>query len=93
MITSFRHRGLRTLFETGGVARGINPQWKTRLETRLATLDAAHEPQDMNVGGWRLHQLEGNRAGTWAVNVTGNWRLTFRFEDGNACDVDLEDYH
>ena len=92
MIRNFRHRGLQTFFETGST-RGINAQWNRRLLVRLTTLDAAETVEEMDVPGWRLHELSGNRRGTWAVNVTGNWRLTFRFENGDACDVDLEDYH
>lgn len=92
MIRNFRHRGLQTFFETGSV-RGINPQWSRRLLVRLTALDAAETSAEMDVPGWRLHELSGERRGTWAVNVTGNWRLTFRFENSDACDVDLEDYH
>lgn len=92
MIRAFRHRGLQTFFESGNT-RGINPQWRRRLEVRLALLDAAETVEEMDIPGWRLHALSGERRGIWAVNVTGNWRLTFRFEQGNAVDVDLEDYH
>ncbi len=92
MIRNFRHRGLQAFFETGSV-RGINAQWGRRLLVRLTALDAAETTEEMDVPGWRLHELSGERRGTWAVNVTGNWRLTFRFENGDACDVDLEDYH
>ena len=92
MIFTFRHRGLRRFFETGDV-RGVNPQWRARLDLRLARLDAAHDVREMDVPGWRLHELHGERAGTWAINVTGNYRLAFRFENGDAYDVDLEDYH
>ena len=92
MIRNFRHRGLQTFFETGST-RGINAQWSRRLLVRLTALDAAEAVEEMDVPGWRLHELSGERRSTWAVNVTGNWRLIFRFENGDACDVDLEDYH
>ena len=100
MIRSFRHRGLEELFLHGST-RGVNPQWKNRLILRLDRLDVAEKPEDMDVPGWRLHELRGDRAGTWAVNISGNWRLTFSFievEGSNpmvmdAVDVDLEDYH
>ncbi len=97
MIRNFRHRGLQTFFQTGNIRPkgypGINAQWSRRLLVRLTTLDAAETAEEMDVPGWRLHELSGERRGTWVVNVTGNWRLTFRFENGDACDVDLEDYH
>jgi toxin HigB-1 len=59
----------------------------------LARLEAAVEPSDMSFPGWNLHPLKGDRAGTWAVKVSANWRLTFRFEGTDATDVDYEDYH
>lgn len=92
MIQDFKHNGLQLLFETGST-RGVNPQWKRRLLDRLTVLDAAEDIAEMDIPGWRLHQLKGDRVGTWSVNVTGNWRLTFRFTEGDAFDVDLEDYH
>lgn len=92
MIRSFRHRGLERYF-TRSDQRGIPAQFADRLARILDRLDAAQEPQDMNLPGYRLHRLKGQRRGTYAVNVSGNWRLTFRFENENAVDVDLEDYH
>ncbi|MBW4552479.1 MAG: type II toxin-antitoxin system RelE/ParE family toxin [Aphanocapsa sp. GSE-SYN-MK-11-07L] len=59
----------------------------------LARLNAATLPQDMNLPGLVLHELAGNRKGTWSVRVSGNWRITFTFDGADACDVDLEDYH
>jgi len=92
MIRSFRHRGLRRFFETSD-HRGIPAQFAGRLARMLDRLDAALGPGDMDLPGYRFHPLKGARRETYAVNVSGNWRLTFRFEDGDAVQVDLEDYH
>lgn len=92
MIRSFRHKGLERLFRRGD-ARGIPAQQAARIERMLDRLDAATRPSDMDVPGWRWHPLKGQRAGTWAVFLSGNWRLTYRFDGGDAADVDLEDYH
>ncbi len=92
MISSLRHKGLKNLYEKGQ-SRGINPQWLNRVRLILARLDAAHSPEDMNLPGLRLHQLKGELAGFWAVDVSGNWRIIFRFDDGDAHDVNLTDYH
>lgn len=92
MIKSFRHKGLKRLFETdehGGVA----PALVKRLRRQLDVLNRASTPADMNLPGYRLHQLKGNRSGTWSVTVSGNWRVTFTFEGEDAFNVDLEDYH
>lgn len=66
---------------------------KNRIRRQLDVLDAASKVTDMNLPGWRFHQLKGSRSGTWAVDVSGNLRITFRFVDASAYDVDLEDYH
>lgn len=92
MILSFAHKGLQRFFETGSKA-GIQPAHATRLARQLARLDEARSAQDMNIPGWRLHSLHGDLAGHWSVWVSGNWRLTFRFEDGDAILVDYRDYH
>lgn len=92
MIQSFRHRGLERFF-TRGDYRGIPAQFAPRLERVLDRLDAAVKPADMNLPGYRFHPLKGDRKGEYAVNVSGNWRLIFRFVDGHATDVHLEDYH
>lgn len=92
MIRSFRHKGLEELFETG-TKRGVNPQHAARLVRMLDRLDASTSPRDMNLPGWRLHTLSGDRAGKWAVSVSGNWRLVFEFEGADAVHVDYEDYH
>ena len=92
MIFSFRHKGLEKLFRHND-PRGVPPQFLRRLERLLDLLDAAERPEDMNLPGSRFHGLKGERNGTYTVNVSGNWRLTFRFVDADAFHVDLEDYH
>lgn len=92
MIRTFRHRGLER-FYTAGSLRGIPAQHAARLERLLDRLDAAQVPTDMRLPGYGFHPLKGRRKGTYAVSVSGNWRLTFRFEAGDAVDVNLEDYH
>ncbi|MGB6603314.1 MAG: type II toxin-antitoxin system RelE/ParE family toxin [Steroidobacteraceae bacterium] len=92
MIQSFHHKGLATFFATGSRA-GIQAAHAERLQLILAALNAAVTPGDMGLPGLRLHPLKGARTGTWAVNVSGNWRITFRFGDKDAVDVDYEDYH
>lgn len=92
MIKSFRHKGLKRLFETGE-RRGVATELGDRLRRQLDVLNRARSTRDLDLPGYRLHQLKGNRAGTWSVTVSGNWRVTFTFEDEDAYDVDLEDYH
>ncbi|HVP53578.1 MAG TPA: type II toxin-antitoxin system RelE/ParE family toxin [Candidatus Eisenbacteria bacterium] len=92
MIRSFRHRGLQKIFRTGSKAV-IQPKHAMRLRLQLFALDNAKAPSDMNAPGWRLHRLTGELAGHWAVDVSGNWRLTFGFEGEDAVLVDYQDYH
>ena len=92
MIQSFNHRGLE-LFFTKGSYKAIPAQYAARLERILDRLDAAIEPSDMNLPGYRFHGLKGIKKGRYAVFVSGNWRLTFRFDGDCVVDVDLEDYH
>ena len=92
MIKSFRHKGLRRFYETGSMA-GIQASHAKRLRLQLAALDSAQSIEDMNVPGYALHLLKGELRGRWAVSVSGNWRLTFEFRDGNAYVLDYEDYH
>jgi toxin HigB-1 len=91
-IKGFRHKGLEQFFATG-TKRGIQPKQADRLRLILGVLNAATTPLDMNLPGLGLHELQGTRKGTWAVKVSGNWRLTFRFADKDAEHVDYEDYH
>ena len=92
MIKSFEHKGLQAFFETGNKA-GIQPHHAPKLARLLARLHAAKVPEDMNLPGWRLHPLVGGLAGHYSVSVNGNWRLTFRFDGGDAVLVDYQDYH
>lgn len=92
MIKTFRHKGLKRLFETG-TARGVSRDLGPRLLRQMDFLNRATSPLDINLPGYRLHELKGRRKGTWSVAVSGNWRVTFTFQDGDAHDVDLEDYH
>ena len=92
MILRFRHKGLERLFASGDT-RGVSAHQAKRLRRLLTSLSTAASPLNMNIAGYRLHQLAGERKGQWAVSVSGNWRLVFRFEGENATDVDLVDYH
>ena len=88
----FRHNGLRRLHERRD-ARGLDSTRVARIGRLLDDLEAARKPADMDMPGLRLHPLTGNRRGQWSVRVSDNWRIVFRFEDGEAVDVDLVDYH
>ena len=92
MITSFRHKGLRQLFETGK-SKQIPPDFSAKLIRQMDAIHQADEPSQLNFPGYDLHELKGERVGRWAMKVNKNWRLTFKFEGGKAIDVDLEDYH
>jgi toxin HigB-1 len=92
MIQSFRHKGLKRFFEAG-ITTGIQPQHVQRLRILMAALDTSQSIRDMNIPGFRLHQLKGRRSGVWSVSVSGNWRVTFEFRDGQAYILDYEDYH
>jgi toxin HigB-1 len=92
MIVSFRHKGLQKYFETGSLA-GIQPVHAKRLKMQLAALETAHVVDDMDIPGFRLHPLKGDAKGRWSVVVSGNWRMTFEFINGNAYVLDYEDYH
>ena len=76
-----------------GNQRRINPQWRPRMRRILFALNAAAHPSDLNVPGYDFHELKGDRKGTYAVKVTGNWRVTFKWDDNGPFAVDLEDYH
>jgi proteic killer suppression protein len=92
VIKSFRHKGLARFF-SNSERRGIDAKQADRIRRILDRLDAATKPEDMNIGGFGFHGLSGNRKGTYALSVSGNWRITFRFEAGDAIEVNLEDYH
>jgi len=91
-IKSFRHKGLEDFFYDG-TTKGINPKHANKLETRLDKLDAATGPKDMELPGYRLHALKGKMEGRYAIDVSGAWRVTFEFDDGDAIIVDYEQYH
>jgi len=92
VIKSFRHKGLKRLYETGSVA-GVQTTHGNRLRMLLVALDTAQEIGDMDIPGFKLHPLKGKLKGRWAVSVTGNWRVTFEFREGHAYILDYEDYH
>ena len=92
VIKSFKHKGLQTFFEAGS-KKGIIHNHVGKLARILDRLDASVTPADMNLPGYRLHQLAGEEKGVWSVWVNGNWRVTFRFEHENAILVDYRDYH
>jgi len=92
MIKSFKHKGLEKFFTTGN-AMGIQARHAVRLEDRLQALHTSLIIEDMDIPGWHLHPLKGDRAGLWAVNVSRNWRVVFEFTDGHAYIVNYEDYH
>ena len=92
MIISFHHKGLKRFFETGD-QRGIPSQFAARIRRQLDVIDAATMIEDIDLPGYDLHELKGKRKGTWSIKVSGNWRITFQFRDGDAFALDLEDYH
>jgi toxin HigB-1 len=89
VIKSFRHKGVELFYRTGSKAK-IQAK---RLRRQLFALDNARSPKDMNAPGWKLHLLHGGLEDHWSVSVSGNWRLTFRFEGEDAVLVDYQDYH
>ena len=92
VIRSFRDKALERFFETGD-GRRLSVQNTRRIANILRALDDASRPEDMNLPGFRFHALAGRDKGRYAVSVTGNWRITFGWTEGDATDVDLEDYH
>jgi proteic killer suppression protein len=92
MIRSFRSKALRRFAERGDASK-LSVQNPDRIRRILARLDAAMKPEDMDFPGFRFHGLKGKDRGRYAVDASGNWRITFGWLDGDAVDVDLEDYH
>jgi len=92
VIRSFKHRGLKRLYERDNRS-GIRPDLIDTVAEILARLDEADTPQAMNLPGYRLHPLKGDLKGFWAVTVRANWRIVFRFQGTDALDVELTDYH
>ena len=91
-ITTFRHKGLEKFFATGSKA-GIQAKHADRLRLILGRLSVATTAGDLRLPGLDLHELQGQRKGTWAVTVSGNWRITFTFENRDVVRVDYGDYH
>jgi proteic killer suppression protein len=92
MIKSFQHKGLPLYYETGST-KGIQAKHAEKLRMQPVALDTAYEIDDLDMPGYKLHPLKGDRKGTWSISVSGNWRLTFEFVDGNAYLLNYEDYH
>ena len=92
MIVSFRHKGLARLYRQAD-RKGLSAEMIPKLERVLARLDVATRPEMMDLPGWKLHPLKGVLKGYWSVWVSGNWRITFRFDGVNVAEVDLVDYH
>ena len=92
MIKTFRHKGLQRFYETGKHS-GIQAKHAEKVRMQLAALDTSQTIDDMDIPGYRLHPLKGNRDGYWSIRVSGNWRITFRFEYGDAYEINYEDYH
>lgn len=92
MIQTFKSKALEKLFKEGN-AKGIPKEFEKRTRVRLEVIDTAIIIDDIRIPGYDLHELKGDRQGTWSIKVSGNWRITFTFQDNNAYDIDLEDYH
>jgi proteic killer suppression protein len=92
MIKSFKHKGLRELFEKGNSKR-ISTDFAPKLIRQMDAINQADSPKQLNFPGYDLHELKGERSGFWAMKVNKNWRLTFGFVNSDAIDLDLEDYH
>lgn len=92
MIKSFKHKGLERLF-TKGIASGVQADYAPRMVLILDVLDAAEQVRELDLPGFRLHRLKGDKRNLWSVRVSANWRITFEFENGDAHILDLEDYH
>jgi len=92
MIRSFKHRGLKRLYERDDRS-GLRPDFVDTVQEILTVLDDAASPQELDLPGYRLHPLKGDLEGFWSVTVRANWRIIFRFEGADAFDVELIDYH
>lgn len=92
MIRTFKHRGLKRFYERSDPS-GIRPDLVDPIERILTIIDTATAPQALNLPRYRLHPLKGDLKGLWSVTVRANWRIVFRFEDANAYDIELIDYH
>ena len=92
MIRTLRHRGLKRLYERGDPSK-VRADQAERIALALADLDDVGKPSDLDLPGYQLHPLKGDLKGFWSISISANWRIIFRFEEGDAYDVDLVDYH
>jgi proteic killer suppression protein len=92
MIDNFKHKGLKRLYDKNK-SSGLRPDFVQKIRQILSALDAAESPEEMDLPTFHFHALKGDRKDTYSVTVRANWRITFKFENGAACGVDLEDYH
>jgi len=92
VIKTFKHKGLETFFQSGKTV-GVQSKHSKKLRMQLAAIDTAHVIDDIDLPGFKLHPLKGKRLGIWSISVSGNWRITFEFKDGNAYILNYEDYH
>lgn len=92
MIKSFKHKGLEKFYASSNT-KGIQAKHSKKLRMQLAALDTAQTIEDIDIPGYRLHQLKGSLKGLWSITVNANWRITFEFTDGNVYIVNYEDYH
>ncbi len=92
MIKSFKHKGLEKFYSSGST-KGIQAKHAKKLRMQLIALDTAYHIEDLDIPGYRLHQLKGSLKGCWSITVNANWRITFEFSDGIIYIVNYEDYH
>jgi len=92
MIKSFKHKGIKRFFETGN-SSGIQAKHKNKLRMQLTAIDTASTIEDIDIPGFRLHALKGDKENIWSITVNKNWRLTFKFINGDAYILNYEDYH
>jgi toxin HigB-1 len=92
MIQTFKNKALEKLLKEN-ITKGIPKELEKKIRIRLEVIDAASIIDDIRLPGYDLHELKGDRKETWSIKISGNWRITFRFENGEADDVELEDYH
>ena len=92
MIKSIKQKALRNYW-TNGQSKGLDAKLITKLRRILLALDDASTPEDMNLPGWKFHMLSGDRADTYSIKLTGNWRVTFQWNGKDATNIDIEDYH
>ena len=92
MIKNIRHKGLEKLYLQGSI-KGVDVKYAGKIRRVLAAMESAARPEHLAAPGFGLHPLKGDLKGFWSITVSANWRIIFRFDDTDACDVDLVDYH